>query len=101
MKRWISHVASLFVSTIEIGYIEKTIDIYSRRGAENAKVDEYNDTSLQKNTCHLCALCASARKKDVKAGLSAKQQHAATVRLSQNQYTSFAPFALFAANYCM
>jgi len=48
MKRWISHAASLFVSTIEIGYIEKTIDIYSRRGAENAKVDEYNDTSLQK-----------------------------------------------------
>ena len=30
-------------SGTEIGYIEKAIDIYSRRGAENAKEDEYND----------------------------------------------------------
>jgi len=30
----------IFVSTTEIGYIEKAIDIYSRRGAENAKKDE-------------------------------------------------------------
>jgi len=41
--------------------------------------------SLQKNTCHLCVLCASARKQDVKppasTGLSAKRKHAATVRL--------------------
>jgi len=26
--------------TAEIGYIDKAIDIYSRRGAENAKEDE-------------------------------------------------------------
>jgi len=27
----------VIVSTTEIGYIEKAIDIYSRRGAKNAK----------------------------------------------------------------
>jgi len=40
--------------------------------------------SLQKNRWHLCVLCASARKQDVKppvaAGLSARQKYAATVR---------------------
>jgi len=30
----------IFFSTAEIGCIEKAIDIYSRRGAENAKEDE-------------------------------------------------------------
>jgi len=33
--------ATLVVASgTEIGYIEKAIDIYSRRGAENAKKDE-------------------------------------------------------------
>ena len=27
----------IFVRTVRVGYIEKAIDIYSRRGAENAK----------------------------------------------------------------
>jgi hypothetical protein len=60
----------VFVSTARTGLIEKAIDIYSRRGAENAKGDEDNDAVFTKNLCHLCALCASARKKDIKAGLS-------------------------------
>jgi len=76
----------IFVSTTRIGLIEKAIDIYSRRGAEKAKEDEDNDAVFAKNSCHLCALCVSARKKDVKAGLSAKRQHAATIRLSRDQH---------------
>jgi len=60
----------VFISTARMGYIEKAIDIYSRRGAENAKEDEYHNTVFATNTCHLCVLWASARKQDVKAGLS-------------------------------
>ena len=38
-----------FVSTVEIGYIEKAIEIYSRRDAENAKKDVYSNTFFVKN----------------------------------------------------
>jgi hypothetical protein len=49
----------VFVSTTRIGLIEKAIDIYSRKDAEE---DEHNDTSLQK-THVTSALSASLREK--------------------------------------
>jgi hypothetical protein len=58
----------VFVSTTMIGLIDKAIDICSRKDAENAKENEYNDTSLQKT--HVTS-ALSSRKKHVKAGLSA------------------------------
>jgi len=38
----------IFVRTVRVGYIEKAIDIYSRRGAENAKENKLTILSLQK-----------------------------------------------------
>jgi len=91
---------------------EEAIDIYSRRGAESAEVTYVFCKGSIVLFEFLCVLCASARKQDVKspalAGLSIKRKHAATVRLSRNQYISnyiilepnnrFALFAYFAAN---
>jgi hypothetical protein len=44
------------------GDIERAVDIYSRRGAENAKEDLSIGTVFAENTCHLCARCVTARK---------------------------------------
>ena len=38
----------IFVRTARVGYIEKAIDVYSRRGAENAKEDILTILSVQK-----------------------------------------------------
>ena len=56
----------VFVSTTRIGLIEKAIDIYSRRGAENAEVTCIYCRVQYLLFIFLCVLSASARKKECK-----------------------------------